>query len=94
LSPFRQHIEARARRQHVADMPPLVRAVYHHRYAQRMRADAGPWSSIPEQRESHEFWMEEADAAQARRDRILAGLRKLRDDIPVNTERYSNNEAA
>lgn len=77
-SPFLAHIEARARRTHVSDLPKLVQAVWQHRYAQRMRADAGPFSSIPEQRESHDFWMEEAEAAQARCDAILADLRNDR----------------
>ena len=78
--PFARHRYYRARRVHVSDIrEPLVRALYHYRWAQKCERDAGAFSSDPEQRESFDFWMEEAERAQYQCDRILADLRSSRE---------------
>lgn len=79
-SPFALHRLYRARRVHVADMrEPLVKAIYYYRHSQRCEAGAGPFSSDPSQRESYDFWMEEAERAMDQCDRILADLRSTRE---------------
>jgi hypothetical protein len=95
VSPFLKHIEARARRTHVADIrEPLVRAIWWHRYAQRCEADAGPITFDPDLRERQEDMIEEALEAQSRCDRLLSDMRSTRELSRSMADHANSNERA
>ena len=93
LSPFALHRNYRLSRTHVADIrEPLVKAVWYYRYSQQCERDCDPFSRDPDQRESYDFWMEEAERAMNRCDAILADLRSTR-ELERLADGYANNNA-
>lgn len=91
MTPFAKHRNYRLTRTHVSDIrEPVVKALHYYRLSQQYERDAGPFSSDPEQRESYDFWMEEAERMQDACDAILTELHSNR-ELNRLTDGYANH---